>query len=184
MGNEALRQMLETTTPLGQKIDQLVMAAPDVDRRNFIDSMLGRARQFAKAITLYASSNDAAMIASRRFHHGDPRAGDVPTELGPVTSPTPSSSGATEFEQEPRFYPIDVSSISLGIFSFRAHSAYAASRELLCDMRQLFQSDQKTVPPPDQRKPPVTEVATDGGRQRYWVYVKSPDLDTYCPESF
>lgn len=56
-------------------IDQIVLAAPDIDadrfRRDYAESLMSGARR----VTLYASSQDFALAASKRFN-GHPRAGD------------------------------------------------------------------------------------------------------------
>jgi esterase/lipase superfamily enzyme len=56
-------------------IDQIVLAAPDIDadqfRRDYAESLTSGARR----VTLYASSQDFALAASKRFN-GHPRAGD------------------------------------------------------------------------------------------------------------
>ncbi|MEQ1713112.1 MAG: alpha/beta hydrolase, partial [Hyphomicrobium sp.] len=88
MGNQPLLQVLKELklqAPAGVVINQVISAAPDVDRDNF-ENVARTIQGFAKGVTLYAASNDRALIVSRRFHGGVPRAGDVP-EQGPVVLP-------------------------------------------------------------------------------------------------
>ncbi len=80
MGNRALLDLLRTfdaaTLPAGSAtLGQVVLAAPDVDAdvfRQLAAALTGRAERF----TLYASSNDLALKASRELRSGLPRAGE------------------------------------------------------------------------------------------------------------
>lgn len=151
MGNQPLLQVLKELklqAPPGVSINQVISAAPDVDRDNFEN--IARAIQgFAKGVTLYAASNDRALIVSRRFHGGVPRAGDVP-EQGPVVLHGVDT--------------IDVSAAStdgLGI----NHSGYAENNTLLNDIGLLLQTGER---PPDRRVPILEVIKTDRGA--YWRY--------------
>jgi esterase/lipase superfamily enzyme len=64
---------------------QLIMAAPDVDRDQFVQN-IPKIKQFFRGLTLYASSAGRALAASKRVAGGIPRAGDVPLE-GPMSYP-------------------------------------------------------------------------------------------------
>ena len=55
--------------------NQIILAAPDVDADNF-KYLTQSIEGVAKGITLYAASNDRALIVSRNFWR-NPRAGDV-----------------------------------------------------------------------------------------------------------
>jgi esterase/lipase superfamily enzyme len=80
MGNNCLVEMLKTfdATTLGKDVaalGQVIFAAPDIDAETFVDL----ARQFrgqANRFTLYASSGDLALQASKKLN-GYPRAGDA-----------------------------------------------------------------------------------------------------------
>ena len=67
------------------KLGQVVLAAPDVDAEEFT-RMVARVLPAAKGMTLYVSSNDTAMIASRMLRNDTYRAGDVAPD-GPVVLP-------------------------------------------------------------------------------------------------
>src|SRR5262249_3129873 len=104
MGNFALLHALEQMADnpaYKSKIEQVILAAPDIDAKEFRDiaEKIGRV---AKGFTLYASANDVAMIASRRAHKDSPRAGDVPVS-GPIIVGDIDS--------------IDVSKVSMAYFS-------------------------------------------------------------------
>ncbi len=96
MGNQPLLEVLKdmhSAAPDGVVINQMILAAPDVDADNFTN-LASAIEGFAKGVTLYAASNDRALIISRNFWQ-NPRAGDVPAG-GPliVRASTPSTSAA------------------------------------------------------------------------------------------
>ena len=79
MGNliavDALANYARTSNPV--QIAHLVMAAPDVDRDQFL-AQVPVAKAIVGGMTIYASSADRALAASRELAGGIPRAGDVP----------------------------------------------------------------------------------------------------------
>lgn len=78
MGNRALVQALERialSQPSPEPMfGQVIMAAPDVDAGEFHDRYASSVTRLAHHVTLYASSNDNALIASTKVH-GHTRAG-------------------------------------------------------------------------------------------------------------
>ncbi|MEM6304924.1 MAG: alpha/beta hydrolase [Pseudomonadota bacterium] len=79
MGNRAMTDALELMAlrhaPIEEPIfDQLIFAAPDVDRDLFA-AMMPTIRPLARRMTLYASDQDWALEASRKLHGNQPRAG-------------------------------------------------------------------------------------------------------------
>ena len=61
--------------------DQLILAAPDVSAEHDNDdfgNFLNQVAPCVKRVTIYASDNDVALIASENIHGGIPRAGRVP----------------------------------------------------------------------------------------------------------
>jgi len=83
MGNRLLGEVLAADTRSGptvrMQIRQVAFAAPDVDSARFkdlIQNMKGKAERF----TLYASSRDKALLASKMLHKY-PRAGDAGMDL-------------------------------------------------------------------------------------------------------
>ena len=123
MGNQALLNVLRemNSPPPGALISQLILAAPDVDTDNFAN-LASKIGGLSLGITLYASSNDRALIASRNFW-GHSRAGDVPA-AGPVVLPSIET--------------IDVTAASTDIFALN-HSGYAQNNVLLTDMGKLIE---------------------------------------------
>ena len=65
--------------------NQVVLAAPDIDADVFRERIAPAIINQARQVTLYASSNDLALTASRTFNSGDLRAGD--TSRGLVVTP-------------------------------------------------------------------------------------------------
>lgn len=138
MGNmaliEALRQ-LQTPGESSKKLfSEIVLAAPDMDRDNFID-LAGMLPKFADGVTLYASANDKALNASKRLAAKIPRAGDVP-DGGPVVVPMIDT--------------IDASSVSSYVFGMN-HSYFATNRSVVSDIGRLILRSER---------PPITRNAT------------------------
>jgi len=78
MGNRALVQALERmalSQPSPEPVfGQVIMAAPDVDAGEFRDRYAPSVARLARHVTLYASTNDNALVASTKVH-GHTRAG-------------------------------------------------------------------------------------------------------------
>ena len=151
MGNQVLLPVLrglKRNAPEGVVIDQIILAAPDVDRDSF-EFLAREISGVGKGITLLAASNDRALEASRRFWGGVPRAGDVPVE-GPIVIPGIDT--------------IDVTATSTDVLSFN-HSGYAQKQQLIDDMRILLLSGER---PPLKRTPTIEVVATPRGD--FWRY--------------
>jgi esterase/lipase superfamily enzyme len=162
MGNdpviEVLREQAEIVARHGTvadfKLNEIVLAAPDISRTVF-KQFAARFASLAKGgVTLYASKNDLAMTASKRVAGGLVRAGDVPKE-GIVIVPGVES--------------IDISDASTSFFSTN-HSAFADRAHLIVDMRLMFErtSDKH---PPDTRFP----VYLPRGSQpnKWWRYQRN-----------
>lgn len=81
MGNRAVTDALELMALRHQPLDdplfgQVIFAAPDVDKGLF-EAMMPTIRPLAQRLTLYASENDWALLASRALHGDAPRAGQA-----------------------------------------------------------------------------------------------------------
>src|SRR5262249_45685970 len=126
------------------RIAELILAAPDVNRRNFQD-IAKDIRGFVRGMTLYASGSDWALSVSQRLRGGDPRAGQVTSE-GPLVIPDLDS--------------IDVTRASSNFFSLN-HTTFAEREPLLRDIRAILQAG---VRPPSKRIVDVyQEVKTTAG---------------------
>jgi len=154
MGNQLLLQVLrnlDRNSPEVARINQIILAAPDVDRDGF-EFLATQIRGVGHGVTLYASSNDVALGISRRFAGGVPRAGDVPAGLGPIVV-----SGVDT---------IDVSALSTDYLSLN-HSSYAEKTGLLKDIELVLRTGTR---PPEIRLPLLERIT--GGQCVYWRYPK------------
>ncbi|MEJ6397580.1 alpha/beta hydrolase [Yoonia sp. 208BN28-4] len=74
--SEALQQLVTEGTPVTNRISTLILAAPDIDKQVFVNDIAPRLDAMEQAaITLYASSEDSALKASRAAR-GFTRMGD------------------------------------------------------------------------------------------------------------
>ena len=126
MGNrvltDALKEMDVATSERGQLFNQVILAAPDIDADIFRQRIAPAIVTKAKHVTLYASSKDLALVASRKFNSGDPRAGDAGEGLVVV----------------PGIETIDASA---GDSSLLGHSYYGSSVSVLHDIELLLRDE-------------------------------------------
>jgi esterase/lipase superfamily enzyme len=124
MGNRALTSALrELQRELGAEsalFNQIILAAPDIDAEIFCRDLAPALTSSSNRVTLYASSNDQALVASKQVH-GYARAGD-------------SGAGLVVL---PGIETIDVS--RLNSTSLLGHSYYGSSNPILLDIRQLIE---------------------------------------------
>ena len=145
MGNRLIAETISSMTSAqamsGARIRQIVLAAPDVDAgtfKNFAKSFSEKADQF----TLYASSHDLALAASK-FVNKYPLAGDAGPNLVIVE-------------------PVDTVDASEVDTSFMGHSYYGENRSVLSDIFHVIRNGT----PPQNRQ--LKEMTRDG--QRYWLF--------------
>ena len=153
MGGSALLAALQKIVDGGAEvpiIDQLVLAAPDVDAREF-EKIAAQISRSARGTTLYASSRDLAMKAAREFRAGAPRAGDV-TDVGPTVAQTVET--------------IDMSTLSTSYFNI-GHADFVESQELLNDIAQLLRKGEH---PPEKRNINYRRMGRDDCT--FWRYTK------------
>lgn len=149
MGNRALTMALrELHLELAGEstlFNQIILAAPDVDAEIFRRDLAPALVRSAQRVTLYASSNDQALIASRKVH-GYARAG----ESGPGLVVLPG------------IETIDVSQLDT---SFLGHSYYGSSNPILTDIGLLIHQ----ALPAAQRR---WLLPQSRGELTYWVFEK------------
>ena len=146
MGNRAMTDVLKDvadtyvsgTAPM---FNQVVLAAPDIDAEIFKRDIAPHIQKAAERVTLYASSNDKALLLSKSIH-GASRAGDV--ESGIIIIPG-----------------IDTIDASLVDTSLVGHSYYGDNRSIISDMHLLV----NLKLPPDRRN--LLQMEVEGGI--YWV---------------
>jgi esterase/lipase superfamily enzyme len=132
MGNRALtsalRELAVEHKGACPRFHEVVLTAPDIDadvfRRDLAPAIVGTADR----VTLYASSNDEALIASRLVH-GFRRAGESGDKVLVV----------------PGVDTIDVSEVDTSLIG---HSYYGSNSTVLADLFELVQGSK----PPDQRR--------------------------------
>lgn len=154
MGNvptmEVLRDLrLRPDAERVSNINEVILAAPDIDRDVFIN-LAKEIKGLSKGITLYVSSADLAMKASRAYS-GTIRAGDVPDE-GPIIIDGIDT--------------IDVTKLSTSMFYSLNHALYADSSKILVDITKIMQD---RIRPPDSRSNQITRVDGTGGAV-FWRY--------------
>jgi esterase/lipase superfamily enzyme len=152
MGNLPLLNVLRDlgpSLPAEVRLNQIILAAPDVDRDVFA-YLAANIKEYGRGVTLYCSANDRAMSASRRVAGGVARAGDVPAE-GPIVMPGIDT--------------IDVTQASTEVLALN-HSTYAEKSMLLNDIGLLLLTGER---PPEKRIPILQKVATPAGNY-FWRY--------------
>ena len=151
MGNRALTSALRELA-LELKADcpryhEVILTAPDIDadvfRRDLAPAIVATARR----VTLYASSNDEALIASKAVH-GYRRAGDSGQDVVVV----------------PGVDTVDVSSVDTSLIG---HCYYGSNRTVLADLFELIHSSK----PPGERK---WLRSMEAGVLKYWKFLRDP----------
>ncbi|UUO05785.1 alpha/beta hydrolase [Blastopirellula sp. J2-11] len=147
MGNRAMGTALEEIAAEMKDetklFNQVVLAAPDVDATVFRDEIAPQIVRASKQVTLYASSNDLALLASKNVN-GYPRAGDVRPEIVIVQGVD----------------TIDVSAIDTSLIG---HAYYGDNDSIICDIFTLLHQ-----PTPASQRQWLQSASGPGGM--YWVF--------------
>lgn len=141
----ALKELVLEDPSIREKFDEIILAAPDIDADTFKRDIAPKILAGEGRTTLYASSGDYALMASKTFA-GYRRAGD--TAEGVTIAPGVDT--------------IDASAIRT---DFVGHSYYADSDSVLGDLRDLILEGKR----PDKRSR-LAPVTTDSGR--YWTFTE------------
>ncbi|MCS7468240.1 alpha/beta hydrolase [Stieleria sp. ICT_E10.1] len=140
------RQFDTEPSPL---FDRVVLAAPDVDADRFRRDLAPALTSIAQHVTLYASSDDQALIASKQVH-GYPRAGESGSDIVVV----------------PGVETIDVSGIDLSLLG---HSYYGDAPSMLQDLYQLVRNRLPATQRPQLVPRPL-------GTLTYWQLIGQPSV--------
>lgn len=147
MGNRALTNAIKELNAEGfnlDKINQIVLAAPDIDSKVFIDVIVPGIKGVSKQITLYASSKDKALIASRKIRSGIIRAGELGIDIVIVDG----------------ISTVDASKVDT---NFLGHGYFAETKELIHDLYLIlehsFEPQQRNLR--KKQKPP---------KGSYWLF--------------
>lgn len=147
MGNRALTRavasLLTDKPGLREQLKEVILAAPDIDADVFKRDIAPALAATGRPVTLYASSNDLALIASKKVH-GYPRAGDSGEGLVVATG----------------IETIDATRVDTGLLG---HSYFADARSVLSDIFYLIRNGQRA----DQRFG-LRSVDVQAGR--YWEF--------------
>ncbi len=117
----ALRNLVAKRPDLRGRFRGIILAAPDIDAKVFRDQLAPAMHLASGRVTLYASSEDLALKASRQVNRG-PRAGD-------------SSEGVMLVDG---IDTIDVSGVDESVL---AHSYFMESDKVMGDIRQIFRGN-------------------------------------------
>lgn len=127
MGNRAMTRVIasvaQTRPDSVRRIKEIILAAPDIDAEVFKGTIAPRMIDKFTNITLYASSKDLALMASKMFW-GYPRAGDAGEAL--VVIPGVETIDATFVDS-----------------SLLGHSYIGGSETLLSDLVEIFKSGKR-----------------------------------------
>lgn len=119
MGNRALTRayiaVINKNPDLKSRFTEIILAAPDIDADIFKRDIAPAMVKTGTPVTLYASSEDIPLKASKKFHGGYPRAGDSGRNLMVLSGV--ESIDATNVETE-----------------FLGHSYFADERSVISDM--------------------------------------------------
>ncbi|MEN8206801.1 MAG: alpha/beta fold hydrolase [Pseudomonadota bacterium] len=150
MGNRIIGRAIITMA--GERLEsdlmlfrEIIMIAPDIDADVFRKDMAPRLARTGINITLYASSRDRALLASKAFH-GYPRAGDSGEDLVVVEG----------------METIDASDAAGGLLG---HSYFSEDRRIMEDIFGLLQTGQRA----DNR---FGLEARESEQGRYWTFRK------------
>ena len=149
MGNRALTRataaFLAENPAFRSRLKEVILTAPDIDADVFKRDIAPGLAASGRPVTLYASSDDLALVASKRVH-GYPRAGD--SGRGLVLVPGVETVDATKVDT-----------------SLLGHSYFADTRSVLSDLFNLIHNGQRA----SQRFGLETIETPEG---RYWAFRK------------
>ncbi len=150
MGNVVLHTALEGLSAeriASLNIGEVILAAPDLDAA-LLENMVDRLQHRGAKATVYAASNDMALVAA---------------QLGKGRTPV----GLISEDQPPKLFPgvdlIDVT--ALGGWPSMNHSLYADQKEIIADIRRLILQGLR---PADLRTKELKRIDTEAGS--YWRY--------------
>lgn len=118
---QALKNLVAKRPDLRGRFRGIILAAPDIDAKVFREQLAPALRQAGQRVTLYSSSEDLALKASKQVN-GGPRAGD-------------SGDGILLL---PGIDTVDVSGVDESIL---AHSYFMESRKVMQDIRQMLRGN-------------------------------------------
>lgn len=147
MGNRALTRavssLLSDRPELRPKIKAIILAAPDIDAEVFRRDIVPAMTRSGRPITLYASSEDKALMLSERLH-AYPRAGDAGAGLVIV----------------PGIETVDASKVATGLIG---HSYFGDTRSILSDIFNIIRNGKSA-------RDRFGLVEKQGQAGSYWIF--------------
>lgn len=146
MGNRAMAAAMATLIQdegIRPKVKQLVLTAPDISAEVFESEFAPALAKAGAPVTLYASSRDVALMASRKYN-GNQRLGDTNGKVSVIKG----------------IETIDASAVKT---DFLGHSYFAESGSVVSDLFYLFRTDLR----PGQR---FNMKGIDGPSGKYWAF--------------
>lgn len=141
----ALLRLHASKPALAGRVKEVILSAADIDAQVFRNDIAPALARIAKPITLYASSEDAALLASKKVH-GYARAGDSREGLIVV----------------PGIETIDATGMDTG---FLRHSYFAERASVLSDIYYMIRDGKRA----DER---FGLQAVTAGASKYWIFKK------------
>ncbi len=151
----AVAELVSEDPSLKKRFREILLAAPDIDADIFRRDIAPKIIDATHNVTLYASTADRALQASKRFH-GQARAGDAGENLIVMKG----------------IDTIDATSVSS---SFLGHAYFAEARSILSDIFSIIHYGHR----PSQR---LALRAIDGAQGRYWAFKKPEAMATTKPD--
>lgn len=133
MGNRALTNAIKELKTEGfnlEKINQIILAAPDIDSNVFTDVIVPGIKGISKQITLYASSKDKALKASRKFRSGIIRAGESGTNIVVVEGVSTVDASKVDTDFFGHGYFAETKALINDIYLILEHSFIPSERKL------------------------------------------------------
>jgi esterase/lipase superfamily enzyme len=140
----ALTSLVGQRSDLAARFSEIVLAAPDIDADEFRREIAPRFAAVKEPVTLYASSRDKALAASKAIHEDEERAGQTVPHVVVV----------------PGVETIDASAVDT---SWLGHSYFVEERTLLTDMTLLLKDKLQAA-----KRPGLVTVPLAGSM--YWAF--------------
>lgn len=134
MGNRgltrALRALVLEKPEIRSRLREIILTAPDIDAGVFKRDIAPALTAFERPVTLYASSEDVALKASKKVH-GHPRAGDAGDQIVIVPGIETVDATGTDTSFLRHSYFAEVESVLTDIFDLIRHRLRADQRARL-----------------------------------------------------